>query len=154
MMAVMELPQPNQPDQPDRLSEMIELRGLEIDDEEILRSDLHCRRCGYNLKTQALTGACPECGEGVSESILRPAEPSAFKRVLIKAVDLFAFLTIWYFCTLAGLLIVSALVMVVDYYLPFPAAMREQFSTMGLTMLLLFPMFYAARKIAGAIARD
>ena len=33
--------------------------------------DVHCRTCGYNLRTLRTDGKCPECGEAVSDSIPR-----------------------------------------------------------------------------------
>ena len=41
--------------------------------------DVHCRNCGYNLRTLSAAGRCPECGEPVAVSIrrewLREADP-------------------------------------------------------------------------------
>jgi uncharacterized membrane protein YhdT len=34
--------------------------------------DLKCLNCGYNLRTQPVTGRCPECGHPVSESTRDP----------------------------------------------------------------------------------
>jgi len=31
--------------------------------------DVHCRTCGYNLRTLRIEGKCPECGEAVSMSL-------------------------------------------------------------------------------------
>lgn len=134
--------------QADRLGEMIAKRKLTVDDDAVLRSDLICRKCRYNLKTQSLHTACPECGEAVADSILYPAEASTAKRLIVKAVDLFAFLTIWYFCTIACLMIISGVIMLVDSFIPFAAVMRERYPTTALTILLLLPTFFLARTIA------
>jgi len=39
-----------------------------IDDAGQVVDDVRCVRCGYNLRTQAATGACPECGRLVTDS--------------------------------------------------------------------------------------
>lgn len=41
---------------------------------EVVRYDLLCLRCGYNLRTLSLSGRCPECGTRVAES-WTPAPP-------------------------------------------------------------------------------
>jgi hypothetical protein len=35
----------------------------------VIESDLHCIRCGYNLRTLSVEGRCPECGSLVCETI-------------------------------------------------------------------------------------
>src|SRR5438132_1142240 len=35
----------------------------------VISADLSCVRCGYNLKTQGIRGACPECGLGVDATM-------------------------------------------------------------------------------------
>src|SRR5438128_453731 len=35
----------------------------------VVATDLPCLACGYNLRTQLLTGVCPECTHPVAESM-------------------------------------------------------------------------------------
>lgn len=40
-----------------------------LDDAGCIAADLRCIQCGYNLRTQPVTGRCPECGQAVGESV-------------------------------------------------------------------------------------
>lgn len=37
---------------------------------KVVETDLACARCGYNLRTAAWAGVCPECGLAVERSRL------------------------------------------------------------------------------------
>ena len=37
--------------------------------------DLPCQGCGYNLREAMVSGACPECGRRVGESLVPLSEP-------------------------------------------------------------------------------
>jgi len=39
-----------------------------LDENQCVAVDLPCQHCGYNLRTLALRGRCPECGTAVAES--------------------------------------------------------------------------------------
>jgi rubrerythrin len=39
--------------------------------QERVGEDIHCRNCGYNLRTLSTGGVCPECGESVAVSTRR-----------------------------------------------------------------------------------
>ncbi len=41
-----------------------------LDDQGRLQTEVRCQRCGYNLRTQLLDAACPECGRSVGESVV------------------------------------------------------------------------------------
>ncbi len=131
---------------------MIALRRIVIDDDQIVRSELVCNGCDYNLKTQPLHGACPECGVAVTESVLYPAQPSGVRRLFARVIDLLVFLTIWYFCTIVCLLFISGVIMTVDYYVPFAAVMRERYPTTAMTVFLLLPTFFIARKVSAGLS--
>ena len=75
-------------------------REIEVDEDGTLCSDVPCRKCGYNLKTLSLHVKCTECGCPVIDSILHPRELSGWRRFVAKTVDVLAFLTVWYFCTI------------------------------------------------------
>lgn len=46
-----------------------------VADERVV-GDLSCAHCGYNLRTLLATGRCPECGNGVADSLrMRPTLP-------------------------------------------------------------------------------
>ena len=55
----------NAPDQPR------DLRGA------VVRSELHCRGCGYNLYALSANGRCPECGLEIWETVLHTVDPAA-----------------------------------------------------------------------------
>jgi hypothetical protein len=53
----------------------------------IIETDVPCRSCGYNLRTLAVAGICPECATPVSESLrgdlLRYADPNFLRRLMV-----------------------------------------------------------------------
>src|SRR5687767_5429673 len=62
--------------------------------EDIIASDIPCRRCGYNLRGLSEAGLCPECGTAVGLSIkgdlLRYADPQWLRRVQVGLWLMFA----------------------------------------------------------------
>lgn len=40
-----------------------------LDEQNHVAGDVHCRRCGYNLRGLAAEGVCPECGTAVGRSL-------------------------------------------------------------------------------------
>ena len=46
--------------------------------------DLHCVHCGYNLRTLAKDGDCPECGAPVEETIHPPQTMSPRERNMLR----------------------------------------------------------------------
>lgn len=42
---------------------------------EVLRAELLCRKCGYDLRTLAVGGKCPECGLEIWQTLIREFDP-------------------------------------------------------------------------------
>ena len=60
-------------------------------------ASLRCARCGYDLKSHALTDRCPECGlsvESSREHVVRRREQKRLIRALLTALTLFVLLFI------------------------------------------------------------
>ena len=43
----------------------------------VLEADVHCARCGYNLRGISIRSVCPECGAAVRATILAVVDPHA-----------------------------------------------------------------------------
>jgi len=54
---------------------------------QVVEADLTCVGCGYNLRTQALGGVCPECGKSVQATLRFPHLARSAPRWLTSLVD-------------------------------------------------------------------
>lgn len=52
--------------------------------DRVIDEDLHCVHCGYNLRTLATDGDCPECGAPVEETVHLPQTMSPRERNMLR----------------------------------------------------------------------
>lgn len=76
---------------------------------EHVSADLSCSSCGYNLRTLAVAGKCPECGRAVSETI-RMWRSGLGSSGAVRSLREFAGILAWTPMIGAGLLVIGALV--------------------------------------------
>ena len=72
----------------------------------VIAHELHCRKCGYDLRGLTANGRCPECGIEIWESVIATVDPAAARMPSLrnpKAVG--NALVLFTLCTLAGLLL-------------------------------------------------
>lgn len=76
--------------------------AVKLDQAGLIAEDLHCRRCGYNLRTMSPEVQCPECGTAVGQSIhgdyLQYADPAWVRGLATGATVVFVATTLQTVC--------------------------------------------------------
>lgn len=64
-------------------SRQLVVKGVPLPANALVTGDLHCARCSYNLRGNTVGGRCPECGYGVSSTLIDVTEPALADESLI-----------------------------------------------------------------------